>query len=121
MNAKEKIKINTTIEARNNSVRVGHETLFISASTAIRKSAKAGTLTNRKRRPPTSRQHQQAPPGDSVLNRALAHASWQADNGPIARNTMPAASATCHVIQHLGLQPLGASYTLSLREATALA
>ena len=47
MIAKAKIRINTTIEARNNSVRVGQETLFISASTAIRKSAKPGTLTTR--------------------------------------------------------------------------
>ena len=30
----------TTIELRNSSFRVGHETLFISASTAIKKSAK---------------------------------------------------------------------------------
>ena len=47
MIAKAKIRISTTIEARNNSVRVGQETLFISASTAIRKSANAGTLTTR--------------------------------------------------------------------------
>ena len=47
MIAKEKITISTTIEARNNSDRVGQDTLFISASTAIRKSAKAGTLTTR--------------------------------------------------------------------------
>ena len=47
MNPKEKIMISTTIEARNSSVRVGQDTLFISASTAIRKSAKPGTLTRR--------------------------------------------------------------------------
>ena len=45
--AKAKITINTTIEARYNSGRVGQDTLFISASTAIRKSAKLGTLTRR--------------------------------------------------------------------------
>ena len=45
--AKEKITISTTIDARNNSDRVGQDTLFISASTAIRKSAKPGTLTTR--------------------------------------------------------------------------
>ena len=47
MIASEKIRISTTIEARISSARVGQETLFISASTAIRKSAKAGTLTKR--------------------------------------------------------------------------
>ena len=37
----------TTTDHRTNSVHEGHDTLFISASTAIRKSAKAGKLTTR--------------------------------------------------------------------------
>ena len=45
--ASKKIMTSTTIDARINSARLGHETLFISASTAIRKSANAGTLTIR--------------------------------------------------------------------------
>ena len=46
-NAIEKITKTTTIELRINSVRVGHDTLFISASTAIKKSANLGRLTSR--------------------------------------------------------------------------
>src|SRR5262245_3454367 len=38
----------TTIDARISSVRDGHETLFISASTAIKKSANVGRFTIRK-------------------------------------------------------------------------
>ena len=45
--ARKMMQISTTIEARNSSLRVGHETLFISASTAIKKSAKPGKLTAR--------------------------------------------------------------------------
>ncbi len=41
------MQISTTMEARNSSLRVGQETLFISASTAIKKSAKPGILTAR--------------------------------------------------------------------------
>jgi len=41
------IKMMTTIELRTSSVRDGHETLFISASTAIKKSAKVARLTKR--------------------------------------------------------------------------
>src|SRR5215213_6645951 len=37
----------TTIDARNNSPRLGQETLFISASTEIKKSAKRGMFTTR--------------------------------------------------------------------------
>ena len=37
----------TTIELRTSSVRDGQETLFISASTAIKKSANAGMFTSR--------------------------------------------------------------------------
>lgn len=45
--AKKKIVKITTIEARINSSLVGHVTLFISASTAIKKSANRGQLTSR--------------------------------------------------------------------------
>ena len=45
--AKAKIVTSTTTDARNNSPREGQETLFISASTAMRKSANAGKLTIR--------------------------------------------------------------------------
>ena len=44
---KANIIISTTTEERINSIRVGQDTLFISASTAIRKSAKAGKITSR--------------------------------------------------------------------------
>ncbi len=45
--AKTNIVIRTTTELRINSVRVGQDTLFISASTAIKKSANGGQLTRR--------------------------------------------------------------------------
>ena len=38
----------TTIDERNSSLRCGQETLFISASTEIKKSAKLGNCTTRK-------------------------------------------------------------------------
>ena len=38
----------TTTDARNNSPRDGHDTLFISPSTEIKKSANAGICTTRK-------------------------------------------------------------------------
>ncbi len=50
-----KIMMITTIELRTNSLRDGHDTLFISASTAIRKSAKAGMLTSAIGRPTVRR------------------------------------------------------------------
>src|SRR4051812_29131122 len=46
-NARKKMQKITTIELRNSSPRVGQETLFISASTAIKKSANDGMLTRR--------------------------------------------------------------------------
>ena len=54
------MKITTSV-ARNISARDGHDTLFISASTAIKKSAIHGTFTarNANHRPPkTSHGHQ---------------------------------------------------------------
>ena len=45
--ARKKIVNMTTRELRISSPRLGHDTLFISASTEIRKSANAGTFTTR--------------------------------------------------------------------------
>ena len=96
---RQKIMISTTIEARNNSVRVGQDTLFISASTAIRKSANAGHVDQPVRRPtgPTSKQHAAA--GRYCHAEPLPASIVLSRNRPSAIATASAAKVTCRVMR----------------------